>query len=73
MTLAEGTILIIYQGDKVIYEEPGFYDIWTFRKNGKIVVSVQNLVTEEYLFQALPIRIMSMKAPYVTIRAEEAS
>lgn len=66
-------ILIILQGDKVIYEGPGFFDIWTVNKNGKTLVTIQHNTTEEYIFEDLPIRVMSIKAPYVTIRAEEAS
>lgn len=66
-------ILIILQGDKVIHEEPGFFDIWTVNKNGKTLVTIQNTTTEEYVFEDLPIKIMSTKAPYITIRAEEAS
>lgn len=63
-------ILIILQGDKVIHEGPGFFDIWTFNKNGKTLVTIQH-TTKEYIFEDLPIRAMSIKAPYVTIRAEE--
>lgn len=66
-------ILIILQGDKIIHEEPGCFDIWTVNKNGKTLVTIQNTTTEEYIFEDLPIRVMSIKAPYVTIRAEEAS
>lgn len=66
-------ILIIFQGDKTIHEDPGFFDIWTVNKNGKTLVTIQNAITEEYIFEDLPIKIMSTKAPYVTIRAEEVS
>lgn len=66
-------ILIIFQGDKTIHEDPGFFDIWTVNKNGKTLVTVQHTTTKEYLFEDLPIRVMSIKAPYVTIRAEETS
>lgn len=66
-------ILIIFQGDKTIHEGPGFFDIWTVNKNGKTLVAIQNSATKEYLFEDLPIKVMSTKAPYVTIRAEEAS
>lgn len=34
-------ILIILQGDKVIHEGPGFFDIRTFNKNGKTLVTIQ--------------------------------
>lgn len=67
------TILIILQEDKTIHENPGFFNIWTFNKNGKTLVTIQNTTTKEYLFEDLPIKVMSTKAPYVTIRAEEAS
>lgn len=66
-------ILIILQGDKVIYEEPGFFDIWTYAKKGKTLVTIQRSNTEEYIFEDLPIKVMSTKAPYITIRAEETS
>lgn len=66
-------ILIILQGDKVIHEEPGLFDIWTYTKNGKTLVTIQHSSTKEYIFEDLPIKVMSTKAPYITIRAEEAS
>lgn len=64
-------ILIILQGDKVVHKGPGFFNIWTVNKNGKTLVTIQNTTAEEYIFEDLPIRVMSIKAPYVTIRAEE--
>lgn len=73
MPSRECVILIILQGDKIIHEEPGFFDIWTVNKNGKTLVTIQSTTTEEYIFEDLPIRVMSTKAPYITIRAEEAS
>lgn len=73
MSSIECTILIIFQGDKTIHEGPGFFDIWTVNKNGKTLVTIQNTITEEHIFEDLPIKVMSTKAPYVTIRAEEAS
>ena len=71
MPSRECVILIILQGDETIHEEPGFFDIWTVNKNGKTLVTIQNATTEEYIFEDLPIKIMSTKAPYITIRAEE--
>jgi hypothetical protein len=73
MSSRECTILIIFQGDKTIHKEPGFFDIWTVNKNGKTLVTVQNTTTEEHIFEDLPIKVMSTKTPYVTIRAEEES
>lgn len=73
MPSIEFTILIIFQGDKIIHENPGLFDIWTVNKNGKTLVTVWNTTTKEYIFEDLPIKVMSTKAPYITIRAEEAS
>lgn len=73
MPSREFVILIIFQGDKTIHKEPGCFDIWTVNMNGKTLVTVQNTITEEYVFKDLPIKVMSTKAPYITIRAEEIS
>lgn len=73
MPSREVIILIIFQGDKTIYEGPGCFDIWTVNKNGKTLVTIRNTTTEEYIFEDLPIKVMSTKAPYITIRAEETS
>lgn len=73
MPSREFVILIILQGDKIIHEGPGCFDIWTGNKNGKTIVSIWNTITEKYIFEDLPIKIMSTKAPYITIRAEETS
>lgn len=73
MSSLECTILIIFQGDKTIREDPGFFDIWTVNKNGKTLVTILNTTTKEYVFEDLPIKVMSTKAPYITIRAEETS
>ena len=72
MPSREVIILIIFQGDKTIHEGPGCFDIWTVNMNGKTLVTIQNTTTEEYIFEDLPIKVMSTKAPYITIRAEEA-
>lgn len=73
MPWRECVILIIFQGDKTIHEDPGFFDIWTVNKNGKTLVTIQDITTKEHLFEDLPIKVMSTKAPYITIRAEETS
>ena len=73
MPSIEIVILIILQGDKTIHKNPGFFDIWTVNKNGKTLVTIQNATTKEYIFEDLPIKVMSTKAPYITIRAEETS
>lgn len=68
MPSRECVILIVFQGDKTIHEEPGFFDIWTISKNGKTLVTIQNTTTEEYIFEELPIESMSMSAPLVCIQ-----
>lgn len=73
MPSREFVILIILQGDNVIYEDPGCFDIWTVNKNGKTLVTIWNTIAKEYIFEDLPIKVMSTKAPYITIRAEEVS
>lgn len=73
MSSIECVILIIFQGDKTIHDGPGFFDIWTYTKNGETLVTIQHSSTGEYLFEDLPIKVMSTKAPYITIRAKEAS
>ena len=61
-------ILIIFQGDKVIHEGPGFFDIWTFLKEGGPAVSVRDVNEDEVIFEELPIESMSMSAPLVCIQ-----
>ncbi len=73
MPSREFVILIILQGDKIIHENPGYFDIWTVNKNDKTLVTIQNTNTKECIFEDLPIKVMSTKAPYITIRAEETS
>lgn len=73
MPSREWVILIILQGDKIIYEEPGCFDIWTGNKNGKTLVTIWNTTAKKYIFEDLPIKVMSTKSPYITIRAEETS
>ena len=68
MPSIECVILIIFQGDKTIHKDPGFFDIWTVNKNGKTLVTIQNTTTEEYIFEELPIESMSMSAPLVCIQ-----
>lgn len=68
MPSREFVILIILQGDRVIHEDPGCFDIWTVNKNGKTLVTIQNTITEEYIFEELPIESMSMSAPLVCIQ-----
>lgn len=73
MPSREFVILTIFQGGKTIHNEPGCFDIWTGNKNGKTLVTIWNTTTEEYIFEDLPIKVMSTKMPYITIRAEEVS
>ena len=63
-------ILIILQGDKVIHEAPGFFDIWTFPKDGGPAVSIRDVYEDKVIFEELPIGSMSMSAPLVCIQTE---
>ena len=65
-------ILIIFQGDKVIHEGSGFFDIWTFLKEGGPAVSIRDVNEDEVIFEELPIESMSMSAPLVCIQIKKA-
>lgn len=68
MPSREFVILIIFQGDKIIHEDPGCFDIWTFNKNGKTLVTIRDVNEDEVIFEELPIESMSMSAPLVCIQ-----
>lgn len=55
MTPAELIILAIVRGDERIHEKEGYYDIWTFSKDDGAVVSIRDCITDEIIFDELPI------------------
>ena len=68
MLALERDVLTILRGDEIIYDEEGIYDIWSYSKDGGTVVSVRDAVTEEILYEDLPIAYMVVKAPFITIQ-----
>lgn len=71
MTPAEPIRLIIIRGDECIHEKEGYYGIWTFSKDGGVVVSIKDGITDEILFDELPIKYITMSAPFVHIITRE--
>lgn len=72
MTPADKIILIITRGEKRIFEGEGFYDIWTFSKDGVAVVAIRDVVTDIVVFEELPIGSMNLSAPFVYIQTKRA-
>ena len=70
MTPADKIILTIIRGEEHIFEGEGFYDVWTLSKDGGAAVSVRDVVTDEILFEELPIGSMTISAPFVYIQTE---
>lgn len=70
MTPAEPIKLIIIRGEERIFEGGGFYDVRTFSKEGGAAATIMNIVTEEILFDGLPIVSVALSAPFVYIRTE---
>lgn len=65
------TILLISRGDKIIYEKEGVFNIWSYLKDGELVVALRDEITEEVLFEDRPCIAVSVNAPYVQILTEE--
>lgn len=70
MTPAEKTYLTIIKGDEVVFEEEGFYDIWTFSKGGGPAVSIRDVDTDKVLYEELLIGSMVTSVPFVYIQIE---
>lgn len=70
MTPADKIILTVIRGEEHIFEGEGFYDIWTFSKDGGAAVAIRDVVSDEVLFDGLPIGSMSLSAPFVYIQTE---
>ena len=71
MPALERDVLTILRGDEMVYDEEGIYDIWSSSKDGGAVVSVRDAVTEEILYEDLPIAYMVVKAPFIAIQTFE--
>lgn len=70
MTSLERDVLTIFRGTDCIYDGEGVYDICTYSKDGGAVVSILDAVTEEVLYEGLPLEYMSVKAPFINIQTE---
>ena len=70
MTPVERDVLTIVRGDETVYDKEGIYDIWSYSKDGSTVVTIQDAVTEEILYEDLPIECMTVKAPFINIQTE---
>lgn len=70
MTPADKIILTIIRGEDRVFEGEGFYDVWTFSKDGGAAVAIRDVVTDEVLFDELPIGSMTLSAPFVYIQTE---
>lgn len=63
MTPADKIILTVMRGE-------GFYDVWTFSKDGGAAVAIRDVVTDEILFDGLLIGSMTLSSPFVYIQTE---
>ena len=70
MTPADKIILTVMRGEDRIFEGEGFYDIWTFSKDGGAAVAIRDVVADEVLFEELLIGTMTLSAPFVYIQTE---
>lgn len=70
MTPLERDVLTIVRGDETIFNKEGIYDICTYSKDGDTVVSILDAVTEEVLYEGLPLEYMLVKAPFINIQIE---
>ena len=70
MTPLERDVLTIFRGTDCIYDGEGVYDICTYSKDGDTVVSILDAVTEEVLYEGLPLKYMLVKAPFINIQIE---
>lgn len=70
MTPLERDVLTIVRGGETIYDEEGIYDICSYSKDGGTVVTIRDAVTEEILYEDLPIEYMIVRMPFVQIQTE---
>ena len=70
MTPADKIVLTVMRGEERIFEGEGFYDVWTYSKDGGAAVAIRDVVSDEVLFDGLPIRSMTLSAPFVYIQTE---
>jgi hypothetical protein len=64
-------ILVISQGDKIIFEKEGIFNICSYMKGGELMVAIRDAIKDEIIFEDLPCVAVSTNEPYVQILAEE--
>ncbi len=64
-------ILVISQGDKIIYEKESIFNIWSYVKDGRLMAAVRDAIEDKVIFEDLPCVAMSVNDPYVQILTEE--
>ena len=64
-------ILAISRGDKIIFEKEGIFNIWSYVKDGGLMVAVRDAIEEEVIFEDLPCVAVNVDDPYVQILTEE--
>lgn len=68
MTPAEPIILTILRGEERIFEAEGHYDIWMMRTEGEILVSIRDCITDEIIYDEVPVEYITLSAPFVYIQ-----
>lgn len=64
-------ILVVSRGDKIIYEKEGIFNIWSYVKDGELMVAVRDANEEKVIFEDLPCVAVNVDDPYVQILTEE--
>lgn len=64
-------ILVISRGGKIIYEKEGIFNIWSYVKDGGLMVAVRDAIEDKVIFEDLPCVAVSANEPYVQILTEE--
>lgn len=71
MIPTEKTVLTISRGTEYIFEKEGIFNIWSYLKDGGMVVAIRDEITEEVIFEDLPCTFVNVNAPYVQVHIEE--
>lgn len=63
--------LTISRGKEYVFEKEGLFNIWSYLKDGEMVVTIRDENTEEVIFEDLQCTFLNVQAPYVQIHIEE--
>lgn len=64
-------ILVISQGNKIIYEKEGVFNILSYVKDGGLMAAVRDVIEDKVIFEDLPCVDVSVREPYVQILTKE--